>query len=324
MLNKKEKMIWILYAALLVVLFLASSTDLIIKERKQEIYQISVIIEDSSDENYTNFRKGMEQAALEFHADVSFIALYEADNLEQQVERILREKQDGAGALIVSPVDDLALMNAVSDGKVALPLVFINTDMTGEAVSASISVDYTEMGKLLARKLEERHETTIPVYLFGDKKRNRITKLFENGVLSELEQAGYEVRLFEKQAEGEYRKAIEALVYPDCEHGVIVALDQTALKETASILADSSVYASYVDGLYGRGTSLEILNSLDLGLIRGICVTDDFAQGYRSVKTAVELMTNQSAGDGMLQEIYYIEKEDLYTPAFEKMLYPIE
>lgn len=324
MLNRKEKILWLLYAAVLVILFLASSTDLIIKERKQEIYQISVIIEESSDKNYTNFRKGMEQAALEFHADVSFIALYESNNQKQQLERILRERQDGAGALIVSPVDDLALVQVISDENIALPFVFINTKMTGEAISASVSPDYTKMGKQLAEELKKRHEQTTPVYLFGGKKRNRIARLFEAGIREELEQAGYEVRLFEKQEEGEYRSAIEALVYPSSEHGVIVALDQSALLEAASVLADSSVYASYVDGLYGRGTSLEILNTLDLGLVRGICVTDDFTQGYRSVQMAVELITKQSAGKEIWQDSYYIEKEDLYTSAFEKMLYPIE
>ena len=42
----------------LAVLFLLSSTDLIIKEEAAEVYPVSVIIGDTSDENYVNFRKG--------------------------------------------------------------------------------------------------------------------------------------------------------------------------------------------------------------------------------------------------------------------------
>lgn len=324
MLEKKEKIIWILYAAVLVLLFLASSTDLIIKEQKNEVFKLSVIIEDSRDDNYTNFRKGMDQAAMELNADVSFITLYEADHAQQQIELMLREKQDGAGALIVSPVDDTALIHAVDEKKIDVPLVLINTEMRGEQFAASVSMDYVEMGRMLAQKIAERHEANGPIYLFGETNRDRITTLFERGVRSGLEESGFRVTLFEKHQEGEYRKTIEQLVYPGCEHGVIVALDQAALIETAAVLADSGVYASYVDGLYGRGTSLTILNDLERGLISGICVTDDFAVGYSSVKTAVELITKQFVDETFEPICYYIEKADLHTPKFEKMLYPIE
>ena len=47
--TKKGKIVWFLYVVLLVFLFLASSTDLIIKEKKNEIFPISVVIEDTDD-----------------------------------------------------------------------------------------------------------------------------------------------------------------------------------------------------------------------------------------------------------------------------------
>ena len=37
MITKYEKLLWIAYSAVLVILFLMSSTDLIIKEKKQEV-----------------------------------------------------------------------------------------------------------------------------------------------------------------------------------------------------------------------------------------------------------------------------------------------
>lgn len=324
MLSKKEKMIWLLYAVFLVLLFLASSTDLIIKEQENEVFRLSVIIEDSRDDNYTNFRKGMDQAAMELNADVSFITLYEADDAGQQVELMLREKQEGAGALILSPVDDAALFQAVEEHKFDIPIVLINTEMTGDRFAAVLSADYTAMGRMLAQKIAENHRDQVPVYLFGEKKRDRITQLFEAGVRDGLEQAGFSVRLFEKNQGGEYRRAIEQLVYPGGEPGVIVALDQAALMEAAVVLADSGVYASYVEGLYGRGTSLTILNDLERGLIRGVCVTDDFAAGYGSVKAAVASMTNRPFDENFQSRCYYIEQSDLHKPEFEKMLYPIE
>lgn len=314
-----------LYAGALVLLFLASSTDLIIKERKNQVYPVSVIIEDSVDDNYVNFRKGMDQAAAELNADVSFITLYDRNDVEQQMEMISREQQDGVRALIVSPVDEKSLAQGIADKRVTVPLVLMNSDLAGDQISAVITPDYDRMGRQLAEQVASAHDVDIPVYLFGTKDRNDITGRFESGVRSVLEEKGFQVVLYEKQGEGDFRKTIEELVYPGGRNVVIVALEPESLLETAEILADSSVYASCVEGLYGRGTNLSILNGLDSGLINGICVTDDFSAGYQSVKKAVEIITEGSyQQEPVMQESFYIEKEDLRRKEFEKMLYPIE
>ena len=77
-------------------------------------------------------------------------------------------------------------------------------------------------------------------------------------------------------------------------------------------------------GLYGRGTTVKILNELDKGIIRGVCVTDEFSLGYLSVRQAVAVAKNQTVQDPIVLPDYYIEKEDLRNPKYEKMLYPIE
>ena len=68
--TKQEKIIWSLLAGVLILLFLLSSTDLIIKEKKTKIYPISIVIGDTMDDYYTNFRKGVDKAADEYNVDV--------------------------------------------------------------------------------------------------------------------------------------------------------------------------------------------------------------------------------------------------------------
>ena len=57
--TRQEKLIWGLMAGILIILFLLSSTDLIIKEKETTIYSVSVIIKDTNDDYYKNFRKGI-------------------------------------------------------------------------------------------------------------------------------------------------------------------------------------------------------------------------------------------------------------------------
>lgn len=322
--NKNGNVLWIIYAFALLVLFLMSATDLIIKEPENEVYPISVIIEDAKDDNYVNFKKGMDQAAIEMNADVSFISLYETGNSGQQLELMSREIQDGAGALIVSPVDDRLLADAVTQNRIGGPLVLINSELVGDQISAVISPDYYAMGQQLAEAVIREQSPELPVYLFTSRKPAGRVSRFQEGVMTVLEREGRQTELFQNSEGYNFRKKIEELVYPGCRHVVILALDSESLLDTAAVLADSSVYASYITGLYGRGSSAAILNYLDKGFITGLEVVDEYSAGYLSVKAAVEIIENKT-GTGVINlECHYVKKADVLTPEYEKMLYPIE
>ena len=71
--RKRDTWLWVIYGFVLLFLYLISSTDLLIKERKNEIYPVSVILDDTTDESYQNFKKGVDRAAIELNADVSMI-----------------------------------------------------------------------------------------------------------------------------------------------------------------------------------------------------------------------------------------------------------
>lgn len=324
MITRREKLLWICYAAVLVLLFLLSSTDLIIKERKTEVYPLSVIIEDTSDENYVNFRKGMDRAAIELNADVSFITLYEENNQQQQLEMMAREQQDGAKAMIVIPVDGENLEEAIGQMRPAVPLVLVNSDISSEKAAASVTVDYFEMGEKLAKQVVKRHGSHASIYLFGGMQENTVTRQFEEGIRSVLLDAGSQIVRIEKQDGDTFKRAMEEHGNLKNENMVVIALNQTSLAETASLLSEDSQYEASVAGLYGRGTTIPILNYLDRGVISGICVTDDFSAGYLSVKRAVEAVTRRMEEEKTLLESYYIEKADLRRTQYEKMLYPIE
>lgn len=93
--KKRKCLLWMLFVPLLILLYLLSSTDLLIQERTKEVYPVSVILDCVTDEAYTNFKKGMDRAAIELNAEVSLITLYEEGNAAQQLDRMLREQQDG-------------------------------------------------------------------------------------------------------------------------------------------------------------------------------------------------------------------------------------
>ena len=68
--KKKELVLWGILCVGLILLYLLSSTDWIIKEKEVEVYPVSLIISDTSDDDYVNFRKGVDQAAVEYNVEM--------------------------------------------------------------------------------------------------------------------------------------------------------------------------------------------------------------------------------------------------------------
>ncbi len=323
--NHKERVFWILYGMVLVLLFLLSSTDLIIKEKKAQIYAISVIVEDTVDDNYVNFRKGMDRAAIEYNVDVSFITLYDEGSREQQEELILREQQDGSRALVVSPVDSGQILQMQADKRVSVPLVFLNSELSsvGDELSARITFDYYQMGQELAGQVLAEQPPGQRFYLLGKRQPDQISRQFADGIENVFSAADCEVTFLPSSRAGDQKQQVKAVWEQDFGRAVMIALDPVSLTEAAQVLSDSE-RPEGAGGLYGRGTTVRLLNYLDRGVIQGLSITDDFTAGYLSVSTAVKLAGNQPVPALGYLESHYIRREDLRRTEYEKLLYPIE
>ena len=319
MIGRSGKVMIVLYIVCLVVLFLMCSTDLIIREPERQIYQIAVIIEDVRSDNYGNFRKGMDLAAAELNADVQLITLYEKLDVKEQMDLMDREQQDGTDALIVVPVEE----EQVSARQMTIPVILMRAGVAEAAGAGNVIVDYEKMGEQLAREILKEQPADVPVYVLTDPAgQSDMDRLFLKGSDAVFQEAG---RSVQRIVRGEEERFYTMLEQPGAEAQkvVILAENQDILTEAAGVVAGSEAVADAVGGLYGRGTTMAILNYLDRGVITGICVTDEFSVGYYSVREAVRAL--EGAGSvPTVMESYYIDKKDLRDPAFEKMLFPIE
>ncbi len=344
MIGRRGKALILAYVAFLTVLFFMCSTDLIIREPETEIYQIAVIIEDVRDDNYVNFRKGMDQAAVEFNGDVHFITLYERMDANQQMELISREQQDGADALIIVPADEERVVSSLAQGQVWAPVVLLGSGLTGQGVAGTIALDYRGMGEKLASRMAEDLEEGCQVVILEEPGRKSVmSRLFLEGAKDMFDKEGILWRsVTPKRTDGGLEEAVLALGGPAGEPVAVLAESPELLTETAGILAEEpnlwglgpgedgaaglpeSPFRGLIRGLYGQGNTLGVLNDLDQGLITGICVWDQFAMGYRSVDLAVKALEGGGQDRRLELDSYYIEKEDLRRPEYEKLLYPIE
>lgn len=322
--SNKERVLWGMFAGVLVLLFLLSSTDLIIKEKKQEVYVVSVLVADASDEYYINFRKGMDKAAEKLHVDVSFVSLYYDHSAEEQIDLLQREIRDGAEAVILAPVNETEIVMKLDEMSPNCPIVLLGSSAVSDCVSSTLSIDGYETGRALAEKIAGKESADIPVYIFSSGLSYTGAGDLYDGVRSALEEAGFAVSLVEREDSDTFRSMIEGTVYPGSSEMTIIALDTASLGETASVMEGSSVYREHVAGLYGIGCTTGILRQMDRGIITGLMVSNQYDMGYRSVQSAVDAARGIHLKEQMEMETYYIEKNDLRNSEYEQLLYPIE
>lgn len=320
----KGKILWCIWAGILVLLFLMSSTDLIIKEKKIEVYPISVIIEGDNDDYYINFKKGMDQAAEEFHADVSFITLYADHEQAQQMELVKREIKDGTRAVILAPVKPVEAVKYLETINPACPFILLGQPQKEAKEMDSIGVDGREMGSMLGEAFVSRTPGNVPVYLFcrgldyGD-----VSQVYE-GVRAVLDEHGYDYRLIEKENQDAYRQVIQDTDAYGNSSMAIIALDVLSLDQTARILEENPMYQGRIEGLYGVGSTTSLLRALDNGIVSGMTAYNQFDAGYLSVKQAVEAIRGAGHRQETQLTAIYLDQHKLGDKAYEKMLYPIE
>lgn len=322
--TKQEKLLWSLMAAVLVVLYLLSSTDFIIKEKKTDIYPVSVIVSDTSDEFYANFRKGADKAADEYNVDVSFITLFEKGDAAQQMELLRREITDGASAVVLLPVKPEECARRLDDMVLNSPVIIMGNMFPNDRVRSGISVEYEKEGERLGQAIAEENDSSIPVWIFTEGLEYGYNREVYAGLTSELKNAGFSVRLYEKKNEETFRQTIEGTVYPGSGEAIIAAIDVESLDESAGIIAGSPVYGGYIAGLYGVGSTTKILTELDNGIIKGLIATNQFDAGYTCIEKAVEAVHKRQEREQIILDSYYINKTNLRESRFEKILYPID
>lgn len=323
MTTKKNKLLFAASAGILILLYLMSSTNLIIRDKKTEVFPISVIVEDTSDEDYEKLRKGMDRAAEEFHVDLNFITLYEPNDQEQQLQLISREIADGAKAVVLSPAKPAQAQIGLEEMVLNSPLILLGNLIPAQQVMAGISIDFQEAGRMLGRAARE-NSSEIPVYLLTQGLEYGYAQAIYDGILQELEPYGYSVTLYPTASEKDGQRLLGELEASQ-KKAVWIAMDENSLETAAGIMGDSSIYRGNVPALYGIGGTTRMLNALDRGIIRGLVVHNWFDEGYLSIAKAVSAIEGESREkEEIVMEAYYITKEDLRDTTYEKMLYPID
>ena len=322
--TKREKIIWCIFGAVLGLLFLLSSTDLIIKEKKAEIYSVSVVFDSTSDTCYTNFKKGVEKAAGDFNADVRYVTLYQEGEAKQQKELVAREIDSGAQAVVLAPAEKNSTQEELGSYAYSCPLILLGDQPSEELPVTSVMRDYAREGELLAQAVAAQADSISPVYVFTKGLSLGNNQEIYEGFTGKLRENGFEAILCSQREGADFKAALDAVLYPGSGKATVAALDPESLTELAQILNSDNHYTGHLAGVFGVGSTAYLLNQMDRGLLRGLVVHNCYNEGYLAVERAVKGIRQGMKKERILLESFYIERPDIRSRKFEKMIYPMD
>lgn len=315
--------IWIIWFVSIILLFVISQTNLILKEETPRVYQVSLILDSEDESKYSNLKKGVDDAAKKYNIDINLITL---NNINQKT-LIESEEENGADGIIVLAKNDLKI-NLIKSPVVVLKSKDTDVFDTAKIGSANpsiniskrtINIDYTDMIERLYTEFEEKYDGSSPVYVFvNDLNLAGVSK--ETDFLKSKQSSNI---ILVEGDEKEFRTAIEDLVHSK-KSAFIFSLDKKSTENICKILGGSSVYKEHIHGFYCIGATTFFLNKLSEGSIDAIATLNEYDEGYSAVEMLMADLKKTNYMTNIDMENMLVDKESLENDDIIKRLFPID
>lgn len=320
---RMRTVMFLMVILLLFSLFVISSTDLFIPRKDNEVYDISVIINDSNGDRWTNFRSGMDQAAKDMNVNISFVTLYDKNSLEQQIVLLKREIDDGADAVLISAADSKALTKALNDIIINIPILAIDSKTDARQVKAYISANNFNMGERLGEEiLSNSGEKETILIIKSNMSSSNISERYQ-GLLSVLNGSShnYEVLNLDKIRDADKVSKMLLSYLNENSPDIIVALDEPTLEASLDATESNSLLERI--RLYGIGHTNRIVYNLEMEVVDGIVVQNMFNAGYLGIQNAVASIMQKPIKNRIEVEHGVINKENMYSTKNQRLLFPV-
>lgn len=315
----KRGIFWFVVAiSVLVLLFLASSTDWLITEKAVQIHQVSVLVDAANDRGWGNLKMGLEQAAMHQNADLSFITLYDEKMPEQQGTLLLREVNSGVQGIILLAENAANMEKMLADVPLSVPVIIYGSAVDSPRVKNVFCPSWVDMAKDLADVIIQENGTESKVTIVCSTKNRTNVETLKNTMLQVFKQAGVEVNLVQLQSIEDTKTLVDGLV---AQGGNIVV---TPEPNTLEVLAESVSSRAEELPVYGIGWSGNIWRLIEKGDIKATVACNDYNGGYLALQSLTKILEG-TAGSQQTYEIGYaiVNKENLYIDEIETMLFPI-
>lgn len=283
-------------------------------ETEEEI-SVFVIAENLSDDSWSSFKSGLDQAAGENNVILSYApsASYNTISAEKMV--LEQEISNGIDGVIISVCADHGAEDLLNSIPYNIPVVLVQTEATREisdkhhiasAVYDSEAIGASLIGLVCDEYGDDLSNKTIGI--LGGNQRQLGMQSLMNSVTSAIEA---------KRGTVSWTDEMEDKAAPD----ILLALDSKSLMNAATYINSNPDYET---ALFGAGSGATNVYYLDKGLIHGMVVSNEFNMGYQSLSNLVQSMEN--SGYEMTDYVIdfrAVKRSEMYEQENERILFPM-
>ena len=318
---KNSKKVFILTEAVLGVLVLILAVIMLLDRNGKEPYKVSVIIENSEDNQWAAFRYGLRMAAKDRQVEVSVVPTEGAMTLEEEQELIEQEIYNGADGVIVQPVPGSDTEEMLKKMEKKVPGMLAGSRAVRDSTGAFpvTQPDNYAMGQALAEELIRdcadnlRGKSLGIVSCAGD---SQAVQERSAGFQEALKGMGTRVSWNVEGIFGEEEtNSLESLPKVD----FVIALDDGSTTAAGEYSASNDLHGAIV---YGIGNSTEAVYYLDTGRTQCLVVPDEFNVGYQSLDEMSRKLGHSFRKMKNRQTIYtVIQRDTLFTKENQELLF---
>lgn len=315
--NKRMRNIILADILLLFLLFVASSTDLLIKEKEVTIHKIAVVVDMPVKGQMDNFRSGTMKASAEYHTDMNFINLSSWTELADKQAVLQKELDNGCKGVIIHCEEKQVAQTILNTIPSDIPVLLYNEEAKDPCVRGCIGSDPEEETRLLAEAiLQDEHNEEGIVLVESASCAERVLALHDR-LQRQLETEGLSVRRIKVDA---YEKAKTIVESASALSGrIFVSGDVSVLQ----MLGEGNVNASSALSVYGVGFYADIRSLIEAGAISGTVVHRTYEAGYFSVEKMVEILNGKNTADEkMVMESVVVTQKNMYSSEIESIIFP--
>lgn len=280
--------------------------------------EISVITREVNSELFETVRQGMEQAASDLDAELSFITLTKRNDVEEQKRMLEREINNGTDAIILFAADSEAMTEAVSSAMTRVPVVLVESPVNAETVTTQILGQNFEMGRVLGERILYTGIYEKKILILESSMKCANIQEREKGILDAL--SGAETQIIREELPTDTNDVeVIAQKIKTTQADIVIALEPYSLEAAARAVQLAGYRNIRLHGLCATGKTAPFIEK---NVIESVVVQNDFNMGYLSVRAVMkELGKTKESADAEI-EFAIIHSYNMYSKEHQRLLFP--
>lgn len=288
--------------------------------------EIAVVPMGTTHEFWKSVHAGALTAGRELDVDILWKGPLRETDRNEQLQIVETLAGSGIDALVLSPIDDRALVRPVAEAAAAgIPTVVFNTALAGGSPVATIATDNDRGGVLAAREIGRRTGGRGRLVLMRVTEGVEGTLRREEGFLRAIrsEFPGLDV-----VSENQYGGASIETAYQTMENLLARFAAPDAVFTPNESTTFGALRALEDHGLAGRvvhvgfDSSAKLVEALAAGKLAGLVLQDPFAMGYRSVTAAVARLRGRPHETSGVTAVVLATRDNMEEPDIRRLIRP--